>query len=43
MIETANNKYDGVVVDSTTLPDNIDDFKKGIVELVESLANKRLY
>jgi len=42
MIETANNKYDGVVVDSTTLPDNIDDFKKGIVELVESLTNKRL-
>lgn len=42
MIKTADNKYDGVIVDSTTLPNNINDFKKEIVQLIESLQNKKL-
>lgn len=42
MIETSNNKYDGIIVDNTTLPQNKDEFKKEIVRLLESLKNKKL-
>jgi ADP-ribose pyrophosphatase len=42
MIKTVDNKYDGVIVDSTTLPTNISEFKKEIAQLAESLQNKKL-
>ena len=42
MIETIDNKYDGVIVDSTTLPDKKDEFEKEIVQVLESLNNKKL-
>lgn len=42
MITIAYNKYDGVIADSTTLPTNRDEFKKEIVQLIESLQNKKL-
>lgn len=42
MIETIDNKYDGVIVDNTTLPQKKDEFKKEIVQRIESLKNKKL-
>ena len=42
MIEIVNNKYDGVIVDNTTLPDKKDIFQKEILRLIEQLNNKKL-
>jgi 8-oxo-dGTP diphosphatase len=42
MIETIDNKYDGVTIDNSTLPHKKDDFKIEIVQLIESLKNKKL-
>ena len=42
MIKTIDNKYDGVIVDNTTLPQKKDEFRKEIVRLIESLMNKKL-
>lgn len=42
MIKTTDNKYDGVLVDNTTLPKNKDEFKEEIVQLIESTKNKKL-
>jgi len=39
MIEIVNNKYDGVIVDNTTLPDKKDIFQKEILRLIEQLNN----
>ncbi len=42
MIKTIENKYDGVILDSTTLPQKKDEFKKEMVALIESQRNKKL-
>jgi 8-oxo-dGTP diphosphatase len=42
MIEIIENKYDGIIVDNTTLPKTKDGFKKEIIRLIESLKNKKL-
>ncbi len=42
MIEIFENKYDGITVDSSTLPVQKDEFKKEITRLIESLENKKL-
>jgi len=42
MIKTFDDKYDGTIVDNTTLPQRKDVFKKEIELLIESLKNKKL-
>ena len=42
MIKTTENKYDGVVVDTSTLPKNIETFKDDVSSLLESIKNKQL-
>lgn len=42
MIETIDNKFDGVIVDNTTLPQKKDEFEKEIEQLIESLKEKKL-
>ena len=42
MIEIIDNKYDGIIVDNTTLPQKKDEFEKEVVHLIESLKNKKL-
>ncbi len=42
MIKTINDKYDGIIVCNTTLPQSKNDLKKEIVLLIESLKNKKL-
>ncbi len=42
MIETIDNKYDGVIIDNTTLPQGKGEFKKEIVRLIESVKHKKL-
>lgn len=42
MIETIDNKYNGVIVDNTTLPKKKDAFKEEIVLLMGSLKDKKL-
>lgn len=42
MVKTTDNKYDGVLVDNTTLPKNKDEFKEDIVQLIKSIKNKKL-
>lgn len=42
MMELINDKYDGVIVDNTTLPQKKDDFKKEIDKLIKSIKNKKL-
>jgi len=42
MIETIDNKYDGIIIDNTTLPNKKSEFKKEIVRLIKSLKNKKL-
>ena len=42
MIKTIENKYNGVTVDITTLPEKTDDFRKEIVLLINTVGNKNL-
>ena len=42
MIETIENKYDGVLIDNTTIPQKKDEFKKEIERLIEFLKNRKL-
>ena len=42
MIETIDNKYDGIIVDHITLPENRDVFKTEIVQIIESSKYKKL-
>jgi len=42
MIETIYNRYDGVIIDNTTLPDNKEEFKNEIIRLIESFKSKKL-
>lgn len=42
MIETIDNKYDGVLINNKTLPQEKSEFKKEMVRLIEFLKNKKL-
>jgi 8-oxo-dGTP diphosphatase len=42
MMKTIKNKYDGITVDYTTLPDTNEVFHKEIIQLIESFKDKRL-
>ncbi len=42
MIKTIDNKYEGVIADTKTFPDNKKSFKKEVLQLLESLENKKL-
>ncbi|WP_291860148.1 NUDIX domain-containing protein [Marinilabilia sp.] len=42
MIKTISDKFDGVIVDNSTLPDSTDGFRKEIEQLIECSKNKKL-
>jgi len=42
MIEIFENKYDGITVDNATLPKGKNEFKKEIIQLIESVKNKKI-
>lgn len=42
MIKVIENKYNGLTIDNTTLPENKEIFEEDVVKLVESIKNKKL-
>jgi 8-oxo-dGTP diphosphatase len=42
MMKTVENKYDGITLDYTTLPNTKDEFYKEIIQLIESIKDKKL-
>jgi 8-oxo-dGTP diphosphatase len=42
MIKIIEDRYDGIIVDNSTLPETTDDFKEEIIQLIESVKNKKL-
>ena len=41
MIVTIDNRYDGVIIDNSSLPQTKDEFKKEVVRLIDNLKNKK--
>ncbi|TKG97230.1 NUDIX domain-containing protein [Puteibacter caeruleilacunae] len=42
MMKTIENRYDGIIVDNTTLPKSKHEFKDDIIRLLESISDKQL-
>ena len=42
MIVTIDNRYDGVIIDNSSLPQTKNEFKKEVVRLIDNLKNKKL-
>jgi len=42
MIKTTEDKYKGITIDSTSLPESVDVFKEELTQLIASLENKNL-
>ncbi len=42
MIRTTENKYNGVIIDNTTLPENTDEFRDQVLRIIEVAGDKEL-